>query len=104
MAKYSCLLDALQNRSGGNRSFAMPFFDCLEKSDADVTVAKPALFRVKQTVYSLAATVLGVVLSNVDVRHDQEYRFYTSYREYSGKSPGSRQPKQKVNIWQSSNG
>jgi capsular exopolysaccharide synthesis family protein len=67
-------------------------------------VPRKALFRVKQTVDSLAATVLGVVLNNVDVRHDQQYRFYTSYREYSGKSPGSRQPKQKVNVRQSSNG
>jgi polysaccharide biosynthesis transport protein len=67
-------------------------------------VPRKVLFRVKQTVDSLAATVLGVVLNNVDVRHDQQYRFYTSYREYSGKSPGSRQPKQKVNIRQSSNG
>jgi polysaccharide biosynthesis transport protein len=67
-------------------------------------VPRKVLFRVKQTVDSLAATVLGVVLNNVDVRHDQQYRFYTSYREYSGKSPGGRQPKQKVNIRQNSNG
>ncbi|MBV8224437.1 MAG: polysaccharide biosynthesis tyrosine autokinase, partial [Verrucomicrobia bacterium] len=67
-------------------------------------VPRKVLFRVKQTVDSLAATVLGVVLNNVDVRHDQQYRFYTSYREYSGKSPGSRQPEQKVNIRQGSNG
>ena len=64
---------------------------------------RKALFRVKRTVDSLAATVLGVVLNNVDVRHDHQYRLYTSYRDYSGKAASSRGPKQKVNIRQSSN-
>jgi polysaccharide biosynthesis transport protein len=65
---------------------------------------RKVLFRVKRTVDSLAATVLGVVLNNVDVRHDQQYRLYTSYREYSGKPASSRQPKQKMNVRQRSNG
>ena len=47
---------------------------------------RTVLFRVKRTIESLETTVLGVVLNNVDVRHDQQYRFYTRYREYAGSS------------------
>src|SRR5215471_423967 len=38
--------------------------------------------RVKQAVLSAGGTVLGVVLNNVDVRHDQNYYYYTSYYDY----------------------
>jgi Mrp family chromosome partitioning ATPase len=38
--------------------------------------------RVKQAVLSASGTVLGVVLNNVDVRHDQNYYYYTSYYDY----------------------
>ena len=38
--------------------------------------------RVKQGVLSAGGTILGVVLNNVDVRHDQNYYYYTSYYNY----------------------
>ena len=40
------------------------------------------LQRVKQAVSNVGGTVLGVVLNNVDVRHDQHYEYYTSYYNY----------------------
>ena len=57
------------------------------------------LTRVKQAVLSAGGTVLGVVLNNVDLRHDQNYYYYTNYYGYyqqpREKSPGrasSRKP------------
>jgi len=38
--------------------------------------------RVKQSVLGAGGTVLGVVLNNVDIRHDQNYYYYTSYYNY----------------------
>jgi capsular exopolysaccharide synthesis family protein len=44
------------------------------------------LQRVKQAVANVGGTILGVVLNNVDVRHDQHYEYYTSYYNYYHKS------------------
>ena len=40
------------------------------------------LVRVKQAIQNVGGTVLGVVLNNVDLRHDPNYAYYTSYYEY----------------------
>lgn len=40
------------------------------------------LARVKQSISNVGGTVLGVVLNNVDLRHDPNYAYYTSYYEY----------------------
>ena len=40
------------------------------------------LQRVKQAVLSVGGNILGVVLNNVDVRHDQYYEYYTNYYNY----------------------
>ncbi|MFA7345303.1 MAG: polysaccharide biosynthesis tyrosine autokinase [Terrimicrobiaceae bacterium] len=40
------------------------------------------LQRVKQAISNVGGTILGVVLNNVDVRHDQHYEYYTSYYSY----------------------
>ena len=40
------------------------------------------LHRVKQAITNVGGTILGVVLNNVDVRHDQHYEYYTSYYNY----------------------
>ncbi|MEI6070781.1 MAG: polysaccharide biosynthesis tyrosine autokinase [Verrucomicrobiae bacterium] len=44
------------------------------------------LQRVKQAVVNVGGTILGVVLNNVDVRHDQHYEYYTSYYNYYHKA------------------
>ena len=43
---------------------------------------KAMLKRVKQAVTNVGGTVLGVVLNNVDLRHDPNYYYYTSYYHY----------------------
>jgi succinoglycan biosynthesis transport protein ExoP len=40
------------------------------------------LQRVKQAVENVGGHLLGVVLNNVDVRHDQYYEYYTNYYHY----------------------
>jgi len=40
------------------------------------------LQRVKQGVLNVGGTILGVVLNNVDIKHDQHYQYYTSYYHY----------------------
>ena len=40
------------------------------------------LTRVKQAIISVGGTVLGVVLNNVDLKHDQNYSYYTNYYGY----------------------
>ncbi len=40
------------------------------------------LQRVKQAILNVGGNILGVVLNNVDVRHDQHYEYYTSYYNY----------------------
>jgi succinoglycan biosynthesis transport protein ExoP len=48
------------------------------------------LQRVKQAVVNVGGTVLGVVLNNVDTKHDQRYEYYTSYYNYYYSSPKDR--------------
>jgi succinoglycan biosynthesis transport protein ExoP len=40
------------------------------------------LTRVKQAILGVGGSVLGVVLNNVDLKHDQNYYYYTSYYGY----------------------
>src|SRR5438874_931118 len=40
------------------------------------------LTRVKQAILAVGGTVLGVVLNNVDLKHDQNYYYYTNYYGY----------------------
>jgi Mrp family chromosome partitioning ATPase len=40
------------------------------------------LARVKQAVTGVGGNVLGVVLNNVDLKHDQNYYYYTNYYGY----------------------
>jgi succinoglycan biosynthesis transport protein ExoP len=49
------------------------------------------LLRLKQAVLGVGGKVLGVVLNNVDLRHDQNYYYYTGYYGYYAPRPeGSR--------------
>jgi succinoglycan biosynthesis transport protein ExoP len=51
------------------------------------------LLRVKKALDGVDASLLGIVLNNVDVRHDENYQYYTSYSHYytkSGKERSSR--------------
>jgi capsular exopolysaccharide synthesis family protein len=49
------------------------------------------LSRVKQAILGVGGTLLGVVLNNVDLKHDQNYYYYTNYYGYyspqQGKEP-----------------
>lgn len=59
-------------------------------SEVDLTIIvvqhrrfpKSMLQRVKQAIDNVGGTTLGVVLNNVDVRHDDYYSYYTSYYSY----------------------
>lgn len=59
-------------------------------SEVDITVIvvqhrrfpRSMLLRVKQAVNNVGGTLLGVVLNNVDLRHDANYQYYTSYNDY----------------------
>jgi len=48
------------------------------------------LTRVKQAVVGVGGNVLGVVLNNVDLKHDQNYYYYTSYYGYYHSRSGAR--------------
>jgi succinoglycan biosynthesis transport protein ExoP len=37
---------------------------------------------VKQAIVGVGGSVLGVVMNNVDLKHDQNYYYYTSYYAY----------------------
>jgi len=50
------------------------------------------LQRVKQSVENAGGHILGVVLNNVDVRHDQYYEYYTNYYHYYSPSPNDVAP------------
>jgi hypothetical protein len=52
------------------------------------------LQRVKLAVDNVGGKTLGVVLNNVDVRHDQSYEYYTSYYNYYHKPVANPQKKQ----------
>lgn len=82
------------------RSFDLVFFDSppvlgvsdgsVLASEVDITVMvvqhrrfpRSMLQRVKQTVLNVGGNLLGVVLNNVDTRHDQGYQYYTQYYDY----------------------
>jgi len=49
---------------------------------------KSMLHRVKSAILNVGGTILGVVLNNVDVRHDQNYEYYTNYYKYYSKPKG----------------
>jgi len=51
------------------------------------------LQRVKQAVENVGGHLLGVVLNNVDVRHDQYYEYYTNYYNYYYRKPGEEETK-----------
>jgi len=51
------------------------------------------LKRVKQAVMNVGGTIIGVVLNNVDVRHDQHYEYYTSYYNYYYQKPSAERPR-----------
>jgi len=59
-------------------------------SEVDLTIIvvqhrrfpKSMLQRVKTSIDNVGSKTLGVVLNNVDVRHDQSYEYYTSYYNY----------------------
>jgi capsular exopolysaccharide synthesis family protein len=104
------------------REFDVVLFDCTPifgVSDASVVtnlvdvcllvvqhrrLPRGMLARVKTTLGSLSATVLGVVLNNVDVRHDNQYQFYASYRAYEGNRANDRRAPPAAKIQPSSNG
>jgi succinoglycan biosynthesis transport protein ExoP len=48
------------------------------------------LKRVKQAVTNAGGKIVGVVLNNVDIRHDKHYEYYTSYYSYYGKGSGKK--------------
>jgi Mrp family chromosome partitioning ATPase len=47
--------------------------------------------RVKQAILGAHGTILGVVLNNVDLKHDQNYYYYTNYYGYY-ESPREKKP------------
>ena len=93
------LIEQVKNR------FDITFFDSppiLGVSDASVLVRavdltvivvqhrrfpRAMLQRVKQAVLNVGGNILGVVLNNVDVRHDQYYEYYTNYYNYDYNTP-----------------
>ena len=48
------------------------------------------LTRVKQAILGVGGTVLGVALNNVDLKHDQNYYYYTNYYGYYPRDKGTR--------------
>ena len=48
------------------------------------------LVRMKKTIENLEVHLLGAVLSNVDLRYDPSYRYYTSYNRYYTKQKGGK--------------
>jgi len=82
------------------RQYDIVFFDSppiLGVSDASVLVSevdhsimvvqhrrfpRNMLNRVKTTVLHVGGQLIGVVLNNVDTRHDDSYRYYSNYKDY----------------------
>jgi len=60
----------------------------VSESDCTVLVVqhrrfpRSMLYRVKQAVGNVGGQIVGVVLNNVDVKHDAAYGYYTSYYDY----------------------
>jgi succinoglycan biosynthesis transport protein ExoP len=51
------------------------------------------LLRVKKAIQNVGGDILGVVLNNVNIRHDRHYEYYTSYTHYYTKpKSGRKQP------------
>jgi capsular exopolysaccharide synthesis family protein len=61
-------------------------------SEVDITIMvvqhrrfpRAMLQRVKQAVLGVGGRLIGVVLNNVDSKHDDGYAYYNSYNEYYG--------------------
>ena len=61
-------------------------------SEVDITIMvvqhrrfpRAMLQRVKQAVLNVGGRLIGVVLNNVDSKHDDGYSYYNSYNEYYG--------------------
>ena len=61
-------------------------------SEVDMTIMvvqhrrfpRAMLQRVKQAVLGVGGRLIGVVLNNVDSKHDDGYSYYNSYNEYYG--------------------
>ncbi|PZR78992.1 MAG: hypothetical protein DLM52_01925 [Chthoniobacterales bacterium] len=63
------------------------------------------LTRVKQAITGSGGTVLGVVLNNVDLRHDQNYYYYTNYYGYyQPQDRQSRRSRSRAGVGAESNG
>lgn len=70
-------------------------------SECDVTIMviqhrrfpRSMLQRVKQAVSQAGGTLIGVVLNNVDARHDEGYTYYSGYNDYYAKQSGERPAK-----------
>jgi capsular exopolysaccharide synthesis family protein len=67
------------------------------------------LSRVKQAIVGVGGTILGVVLNNVDLKHDQNYYYYTNYYGYyspreNDSSPRRRRQKAGVAVNGNGNG
>jgi succinoglycan biosynthesis transport protein ExoP len=45
------------------------------------------LLRVKKAIQNVGGDILGVVLNNVNIRHDRHYEYYTSYTHYYEAKP-----------------
>jgi polysaccharide biosynthesis transport protein len=56
------------------------------------------LLRVKKAVHNIGGISLGVVLNNVNIRHDQSYEYYTSYSKYYPKSKSGKKQPAKVGV------
>lgn len=48
------------------------------------------LLRVKQAVLEVGGTLIGVVLNNVDARHDDSYGYYNTYTDYYAPQRGDK--------------
>lgn len=67
-------------------------------SECDVTIMviqhrrfpRAMLQRVKQAVAQAGGTLIGVVLNNVDARHDEGYSYYSGYNDYYAKQTSDR--------------
>ena len=63
------------------------------------------LTRVKQAVVGVGGNVLGVVLNNVDLKHDQNYYYYTNYYGYyQPRDKEAKRDRKKVAATAASNG
>jgi hypothetical protein len=70
-------------------------------SECDITIMviqhrrfpRAMLLRVKQAVAQAGGNLIGVVLNNVDSRHDEGYAYYGGYNDYYAKQAAERGPK-----------